>query len=231
VTVLAPARPVAVVTGVSSGIGESVARRLLEQGWAVTGISRREPRLVDPRLTWVQADLLAPSVVDALAARLPDPTAVVHAAGTLISGRLGALDHQALDTMWRLHVDVPSRLVDALVSRLADDGRIVLIGSRTSVGVAGKSQYAATKAAQEALSRSWAAELAPRRVTVNVVAPGPTRTAMLEDPARAATPPQVPRLGRFVEPEEVADLVGFLLGPSGRSITGQRLVVCGGASL
>jgi NAD(P)-dependent dehydrogenase (short-subunit alcohol dehydrogenase family) len=161
-----------------------------------------------PELTWVQADLLAPSVVDALAAHLPDPTAVVHAAGTLISGRLGALDHQALDTMWRLHVDVPSRLVNALVPRLADDGRIVLIGSRTSVGVAGKSQYAATKAAQEALSRSWAAELAPRRVTVNVVAPGPTRTAMLEDPARAATPPQVPRLGRFVEPAEVADLVG-----------------------
>ena len=225
-----PARPVAVVTGVSSGIGEAVARRLLDEGWAVTGISRRRPALEHADLAWVQADLLDPGAVDALAGDLPDPTAVVHAAGTLLSAPLGALEPDALATMWRLHVDAPSRLVDALAGRLADDGRIVLIGSRTSVGVAGKSQYAATKAAQEALSRSWAIELASRRVTVNVVAPGPTRTAMLEDPARAATP-RLPRLGRFVEPAEVAALVAFLLGPDGRSITGQRLVVCGGASL
>ena len=226
-----PGRPVAVVTGVSSGIGEAIARRLLDEGWAVTGISRRRPALDDAHLTWVQADLLEPSVVEGVAADLPDPTAVVHAAGTLISAPLGALDPDALDTMWRLHVDVPSRLVNALTPRLVDEGRIVLVGSRTSTGVADKSHYAATKAAQEALGRSWAIELAPRRITVNVVAPGPTRTAMLHDPARAATPPAVPRLGRFVEPWEIADLVGFLLAPSGRSITGQRLVVCGGASL
>lgn len=228
---MVPARPVAVVTGVSSGIGAAVARRLLDEGWAVTGISRRRPVLEHADLTWVRADLLGPGVVDALAGDLPDPTAVVHAAGVLRSAPLGSLDPEVLATMWRLHVDVPSRLVDALAGRVVDGGRIVLVGSRTSVGVAGKSQYAATKAAQEALSRSWAIELASRGVTVNVVAPGPTRTAMLDDPARAATPPRVPALGRFVEPEEVAGLVGFLLGPDGRSITGQRLVVCGGASL
>ena len=226
-----PARPVAVVTGASSGIGEAVARRLLDEGWAVTGICRRRPAIRHDDLTWVEADLLDPTTVDAVAAGLPDPTAVVHAAGTLLTARLGSLDPDALATMWRLHVDVPSRLVDAVADRLADDGRVVLIGSRTSVGTTGKSQYAATKAAQEALSRSWAIELAPRRITVNVVAPGPTRTAMLDDPARADTPPQVPALGRFVEPGEVAGLVAFLLGPEGRSITGQRLVVCGGASL
>ncbi|SDV03295.1 NAD(P)-dependent dehydrogenase, short-chain alcohol dehydrogenase family [Microlunatus sagamiharensis] len=224
-------RPVAVVTGVSSGIGEAVARRLLDDGWAVTGISRRRPAFESAHLTWLQADLLDPAAVDAVAARAPDPDAVVHAAGVLRSAPLGSLDPDALATMWRLHVDVPSRLVDALAGRLADGGRVVLIGSRTSVGTAGKSQYAATKAAQEALSRSWAIELAPRQVTVNVVAPGPTRTAMLDDPGRSGTPPQVPSLGRFVEPSEVAALVAFLLGPDGRSITGQRLVVCGGASL
>jgi NAD(P)-dependent dehydrogenase (short-subunit alcohol dehydrogenase family) len=226
-----PGRPVAVVTGVSSGIGEAIARRLLDEGWAVTGISRRRPDLVDAHLTWVQADLLDPSVVDDLVAALPDPTAVVHAAGRLLSGPLGTLDPAALDVMWRLHVDVPTRLVNGLAGRLADEGRIVLVGSRTSAGAKGKSQYAATKAALAGLSRSWAMELAPRRITVNVVAPGPTRTAMLVDPARAATPPELPPLGRFVEPEEVAGLVAFLVGPTGRSITGQRLVVCGGASL
>jgi hypothetical protein len=78
-------------------------------------------------------------------------------------------------------------LIDALAGRLTDRGRIVLIGSRTSTGAAGKSQYAASKAALDGLSRSWAIE--------------------------------------------IADLVGFLLGPSGRSITGQRIVVCAAASL
>ena len=107
----------------------------------------------------------------------------------------------------------------------------MLIGSRTSTGVAGKSQYAATKAALTGLARSWAMELAPRQITVNVVAPGPTETAMLTDPGRVATPPQLPPLGRFVQPTEVAALTAFLLGVEGGSITGQQLVICGGASL
>jgi NAD(P)-dependent dehydrogenase (short-subunit alcohol dehydrogenase family) len=57
------------------------------------------------------------------------------------------------------------------------------------------------------------------------------RVAMLADPARASTPPRQPPLGRFVPPEEVAGLTAFLLGHEGGSITGQQLVICGGASL
>jgi NAD(P)-dependent dehydrogenase (short-subunit alcohol dehydrogenase family) len=121
--------------------------------------------------------------------------------------------------------------VDSVVDRVVDGGRVVLMGSRTAVGVAGKSQYAATKAALVGLARSWAIELAPRRITVNVVAPGPTETPMLLDPGRAATPPKAPPLGRFVRPAEVAGLTSFLLGPEGGMVTGQQLVVCGGASL
>jgi NAD(P)-dependent dehydrogenase (short-subunit alcohol dehydrogenase family) len=223
--------PVAVVTGVSSGIGEAIASRLLADGWLVSGISRRRPALGHRDLTWIAADLLDPAAPDNIAASVPDPSAVVLAAGVLRTARLGELDPGALEQMWRLHVDAPARLVDALVGRIADGGRIVLIGSRASAGVAGKSQYAATKAAMDAMSRSWAIELAARQITVNVVAPGPTRTAMSNDPSRGSIPPQLPRLGRFIEPSEIADLVGFLLGPSGRSITGQRLVVCAGASL
>lgn len=99
------------------------------------------------------------------------------------------------------------------------------------VGVPGKSQYAATKAALAALARSWAAELADRRITVNVVAPGPTATPMLEDPNRAATPPRVPPLGRLIEPAEVAALTRFLLEETGAMVTGQTIVMCGGSSL
>ena len=68
-------------------------------------------------------------------------------------------------------------------------------------------------------------------MTVNVVAPGPTRTPMLDDPNRAATPPRVPPLGRLVEPREVAELTCYLLEETGAMITGQTLVICGGASL
>ena len=54
---------------------------------------------------------------------------------------------------------------------------------------------------------------------------------MLQDPARQGTPPKLPPLGRLIQPEEVAASVAFLLGPQAAAITGQELVICGGASL
>jgi NAD(P)-dependent dehydrogenase (short-subunit alcohol dehydrogenase family) len=221
----------ALVTGVSSGIGRAVAARLLKEGWRVVGVSRRPPDLPEAGCRWVQADLAAPGAAEDVAAQAGTPEAVVHAAGLQFSGPLGTLDHDHGQLMWRLHVDVPTRLLNALAGGLPDGARVVLIGSRTATGVAGKSQYAATKSALVGLARSWAMELAPRRITVNVVAPGPTATPMLADPGRAATPPRLPALGRFVEPDEVAGLTAFLLGPEGGSVTGQQLVICGGASL
>ncbi|MCR8722428.1 SDR family oxidoreductase, partial [Pseudomonas syringae] len=77
----------------------------------------------------------------------------------------------------------------------------------------------------------WAIELAPRGITVNLIAPGATETPMLLDPARSGTPPRTPPIGRFVQPQEIAGLAAFLLGPDAGAITGQSLVVCGGASL
>jgi NAD(P)-dependent dehydrogenase (short-subunit alcohol dehydrogenase family) len=146
-------------------------------------------------------------------------------------GVVGSLDAEAGRTLWRLHVEAASLLADLLVPRMPDGGRIVLIGSRTAAGSAGRSQYAATKAAMVGLARSWAAELLPRKITVNVVAPGATRTPMLIDPSRGGEAPRTPPLGRFIEPSEVAAAVAFLLSPHAAMITGQQLVICGGASL
>jgi NAD(P)-dependent dehydrogenase (short-subunit alcohol dehydrogenase family) len=220
----------ALVTGASSGIGAAVTDRLLTDGWAVTAVGRTPPA-ERPRVTWVPADLGDIAAVPETLADVGPLDAVVHAAGVQRSGRLGALSAEDGELMWRLHVAAATAVVDTLVARVHDGGRIVLMGSRTATGVAGKSQYAATKAALIGLARSWAMELAPRRVTVNVVAPGPTDTPMLTDPGRASTPPQPPALGRFVTPAEVAALTAFLLGPEGGMITGQQLVICGGASL
>ncbi|GAA2031228.1 SDR family oxidoreductase [Terrabacter terrae] len=225
----------AVVTGASSGIGLAISEDLLGAGWRVLGLSRSRGGLPESA-TWVRCDLAdvqsTAQAVDVVRAAAADGLdAVVHAAGLQYSGRLGGLDPAHGERMWAVHVRGAELLVGGLVDLLVDGGRVVLLGSRTMTGVPGKSQYAATKAALAAMARAWAAELAPRRITVNVVAPGPTRTAMLEDPNRASVPPVVPPLGRLVEPSEVAALTRFLLEPTGAMVTGQTLVMCGGASL
>jgi NAD(P)-dependent dehydrogenase (short-subunit alcohol dehydrogenase family) len=223
-------KPHALVTGASSGIGAAIVERLLRDGWRVTGISRRPAPFEHPAFDQLSLDL---SEVDTIAAAIANiaPTALVHAAGMLKVGQLGSLNHDEGAAMWRLHVDVAERLANALAPRLTQGGRIVFIGSRTASGASGRGQYAATKAALVALARSWAIELAPRGVTVNVVAPAATETPMLKDPARADVAPKLPPIGRYIRAEEVAGAVAFLLSADAAAITGQQLIICGGSSL
>ena len=221
----------ALVTGSSSGIGAAIARRLLDDGWEVVGFDRAPPTLHEHRFKSSAVDLADASALSAAAAAERGISALVHAAGYMRVARLGELDAEEGAGMWRLHVHAAALLADALAPRLPSGGRIVLIGSRTAAGAAGRSQYAATKAALIGMARSWAIELAPRGITVNVVSPAATDTPMLRDPSRGGVAPRLPPIGRFVRPDEVAALTAFVLSHEAAAITGQQFIICGGSSL
>jgi NAD(P)-dependent dehydrogenase (short-subunit alcohol dehydrogenase family) len=157
----------------------------------------------------------------------------VHAAGILRPGSLGELDTAQGEAMWRLHVQAATQIANTLLPAMvqARRGRLVLVGSRVARGVAGRSQYAASKAALIALARSWAAEVIAAGVTVNVVSPAATDTGMLKDPARRGTPSRLPPIGRLIQPDEVASLVAYLLSPAAAAITAQDIQICGGSSV
>ncbi|HBR1309428.1 TPA: SDR family oxidoreductase [Klebsiella quasipneumoniae subsp. quasipneumoniae] len=221
----------AIVTGASSGIGAAVVRQLLEDGWQVVGMSRSLPPFSQPNFRHLEVDVSQRSALLAALEQIEPPQAIIHAAGSMTAAPLGNLDPLRGESLWRLHVDAAQTLVNHFAPAMAPGGRVVLLGSRTSRGAAGRSQYTATKAALVALARSWAAELAPAGVTVNVVAPGATDTPMLHQPGRGSSPPRLPPLGRLITPQEVVSLISWLLSEGASAMTGQELVMCGGASL
>ncbi|MEO3739001.1 SDR family oxidoreductase [Kosakonia sp. WA-90] len=222
---------IAVVTGASSGIGEAIVSWLLDHGWQVVGLSRSPVQRNTTAFRSLQVDLSDDAAFRRALNGLETPQAVIHAAGMMAAAPLGELDAAASQRLWRLHVQAAETLANHFAPQMQAGGRIVVIGSRTSRGAAGRSQYVATKAALVGMVRSWAAELAPRGITANVVAPGATQTPMLSAPGRESSPPNVPPIGRLITPQEVAALVGFVLSADAAAITGQELVICGGASL
>lgn len=221
----------ALITGVSSGIGAAIAEQLLQEGWRVTGLSRTLVKRDNPAFTSLSVDLFDTIALKQVLSTLPEVDAIIHAAGMMKAAPLGDLDEDVSEKLWQLHIRVAEVLANQLAQQLPTGGRIVLLGSRTSTGAAGRSQYVCTKSAMKGMVRSWAAELAPRGITANIVAPGATQTPMLSQPGRESSPPKLPPIGRYIQPQEVAALVSYLLSPVASAITGQELVICGGASL
>jgi 3-oxoacyl-[acyl-carrier protein] reductase len=231
---------VAVVTGGSTGIGAAICIHMLEAGYHVVSLARREP--ADPRCEHVEVDLLDPIATTQATQEIAERhaiTHVVHNAGVIRAALLPEVTADDLAALTQLHLNAALTLVQAALPsmRAAGFGRIVLISSRAALGLATRTAYSATKAGMIGMARTWALELAPDGITVNVVAPGPIReTEMFHDVIPADSPREealaaaipVKRLGA---PDDVAQAVMFFASPASSFITGQTLFVCGGSSI
>ncbi len=231
-----------IVTGGSTGIGAAICRRLLNAGRKVINLSRRPLDADHPNLDNIALDLSDREATREVAARVAGEhriTGLVHNAGLIRPNLLEHVDLDDLDYLTEVHIGAGITLAQAVLPgmKAAGFGRIVLITSRAALGLQTRTSYTATKAGMMGMARTWALELGPHGITVNTVAPGPIAdTEMFENAipgdspkiAELAASIPVRRLGRS---EDVAAAVAFLAGPEAGFITGQTLMVCGGASL
>lgn len=134
--------------------------------------------------------------------------------------------HKVIDTTLDGFFMVTRRVLKGMLTRRK--GRIINVASLSGLkGLPGQTNYSAAKAALIGATKALAQEVAPRKVTVNAVAPGFVRTDMTRDLDEDSLKKTVP-MGRFGEPEEVADLVAFLASPQAAYITAQTISINGG---
>lgn len=232
---------VALVTGGSAGIGAEICRQMLAAGYDVISMARRAPDFTHARLQSIQVDLLDASAVGQAGAELASRQAIthiVHNAGVIWPHLLPDVTLDELQGLTQIHLGAAISLVQAALPSMtqAGFGRIVLMSSRGALGLPTRTAYSATKAGMIGMARTWALELAPKGITVNVVAPGPIQTDMFYDVIPAGSEREhniaqgipVQRLGRA---DDVARAVMFFADPANSFITGQTLYVCGGASV
>ncbi|MFE2168350.1 SDR family oxidoreductase [Streptomyces sp. NPDC059447] len=242
----------ALVTGGSRGIGRAVALRLAAEGAlvavhyggndaaakeTVAAIEAAGGRAFAVRARFGEegaVDRLFEGLVEGLAGRGLD--IVVNNAGIISGNSIAQVTQAELDRLLAINVSTPFFVVQRALPLMNDGGRIVNMGSTASrFAVSTQIGYTISKAALESMTPSLANELGGRGITVNTVAPGAIRTDMTAGytsiPEVVAGLESITALGRLGEPEDVADVVGFLAGPRGRWVTGQTIDVSGGTYL
>ena len=248
---------VCVVTGASHGIGLATARRLCAEGARVLFVARDEEALVEATAACgSRAEYLAADVTDAdaderivatCAEQMGGIDVLVNNAGTSYARALDDLTDEEWRGMYELHVVAPMRLMRLAAPRMAAQGwgRIVNVcssaGKRPSLTNAA---YSVTKAAQLSLSRVFAETYGSRGVLVNSVAPGPVASPLWTDPGGLADQTAAARglsreealeaqaaktiVGRFGEPQEIADAIVFLCSAAASNVAGAAWSVDGG---
>jgi NAD(P)-dependent dehydrogenase (short-subunit alcohol dehydrogenase family) len=229
------------LSGGSAGIGRAIAATMIEEGHDVISLDQTPPADPHPNLHHTHVDLLSAAATHEAALEAAEkwaPTILIHNAGAIRPALLPDVNRVDLDALVSLHLGAAITLVQASLPamRATGFGRIVLISSRAALGLATRTSYAATKAGMIGMARTWALELGPLGVTVNVIAPGPIETDMFhalrpEGDPRIVTLAQSIPVRRIGQPEDVANAVRFFASPQSGFITGQTLFVCGGTSV
>jgi len=240
-----------IVTGAAGGIGRATVSRLLDQGHEVIAVDLRGEPLAGvaaelnagDRLKTVAADVTDLGAMRAALGDVGELSGVVADAGICLQARL---DEPNADQIWRdvlaVNLDGVWNTFRAAVPSLVDGGAAVAVSSGLGkLGRPGYGAYTASKHGVLGLVKCLAKELAPRDITVNGVCPGWVATEMAEadlvrtakqkdrsvEDERAAATAGIP-LGRFVEADEVAALICWLLSDDARAITGQAYnISCG----
>ncbi|MBO9710711.1 MAG: 3-oxoacyl-ACP reductase FabG [Caulobacter sp.] len=232
----------ALVLGGSRGIGAAIVERLARDGARVAFTYASSPDHAAARVAAIQAaggeaaafqadsadaDQIK-AAVDQAVERFGRLDILVVNAGVLTMGTVEQLSIADFDRLVAVNVRGVFAAIHHAAPRLADGGRIVTIGSNSAerVAFAGGGSYAMSKAAVATLVRGAAIDLAPRRITVNNVQPGPTATDMTSG-LDELVKPLIP-LGRMGETREVAGLVSYLVREEAGFMTGASLTIDGG---
>jgi 3-oxoacyl-[acyl-carrier protein] reductase len=232
----------ALVFGGSRGIGAAAVSRLVRDGFSVafTYVSKPDTakELVDS-LTGqggeafsIAADSADPkairAAVDQAVKRFGPLSVVVVNAGLYRVGTVDSVSLEELDLMLNVNVRGVYLSIQAAAAQMRDGGRVITIGSNVAIrtGSPGVSVYQFTKAAVAAMVKGLALDLAPRKITVNNVQPGPTETDLTSgflDYLSERSP-----LHRVAKPEEIAGLISYLAGEESSYVTGSSLTIDGG---
>ena len=230
----------ALVTGAARNIGRAIAARLKSDGYDIVMLDQAEPE--DPSLgAFRRVDLTdKAATADALAWALDGRrvTRLVNCAGIVSAQPIEDIDLAVFDGLMAVNVRSYIQIMQVLAPGMkeAGFGRVVNIASRSALGAAQQTIYAASKAAVVGLTKSWAEEFAGDGITVNAVGPGPIETEMLHkvygqgSPAYEAYRNRVP-VKRFGHVDDIANGVSFFMDEKASFVTGQVLYICGGVTL
>ncbi|WP_420413959.1 SDR family oxidoreductase [Roseibium sp.] len=231
----------AVITGGSKGIGLDLAERMLDQGYTVISIARGKSPDAPSELIQMSADLLDAEAVAETAREIADAHEVTHFvqnAGVIWPNLLEEAKPADITGLTQLQLGSALTLLQAFLPAMKarSFGRVLFNGSRAALGVPTRTAYSAAKAGMIGMARTWALELAPHGITVNVVAPGPVLTdnfwgIVPKGSEREAELAQKMPVGRLGTVRDVSNAFLYFADPENGFVTGQTLFVCGGASV